>query len=489
MPLQTVHFNPNAFFDHSLQAGVFEPDIPAPDPLAETEASIEEEAETGDVFDPASLTFGFQGGSGPVEIVLCESHSIGEGRQANNPWLHELPDPVSRICWDNYASLSPKQARELGFENGDMISFENLDLPVHVQAGQAYGTMGIALGYGRQKCGKVGEGVGVNVWPLTSYAVGTTRYVSVTDKPVGTGKKHLLAQTQTHHSMEGRALVREARLSEFKEDPAAGNDLHTQFSEHAESLYPQREYPHHHWGMAIDLSACTGCANCVIACQAENNIPVVGKEEVLRVHEMHWIRIDRYYSGEEDDPEVVFQPVMCQHCDNAPCENVCPVAATNQSSEGLNQMIYNRCIGTRYCNNNCPYKVRRFNWFNYTEAGTLGGNLRDSAGMTQDLRRMVLNPDVTVRSQGVIEKCSFCFQRIQSAKLAAKAENRGLKDEELQTSCSQSCPAKAIVFGDMNDPGSEISKLMESGRRYNLLEEIYTKPSVHYLTKIRNKNA
>jgi Fe-S-cluster-containing dehydrogenase component/anaerobic selenocysteine-containing dehydrogenase len=489
MPLQATHFSPVAFFDHSLQTGIFEPDIPAPDPGTETGSLPEDEGDTGYVFDPASLSFEIPGRPGPVEIVLRESHSMGEGRQANNPWLQELPDPVSRICWDNYASLSPRQAGELGLNSGDVISLENLDLPVHIQAGQAYGTIGIALGYGRRKCGKVGEGVGVNAWSLSTYTGGTKRYELITDEPASTGMKHPLAQTQTHHSMEGRALVREAGLSEFRKDPSAGNELHSYFTGHSESLYPQREYPHHHWGMAIDLSACTGCANCVIACQAENNIPVVGKEEVLRVHEMHWIRIDRYYSGDETDPEVVFQPVMCQHCDNAPCENVCPVAATNQSSEGLNQMVYNRCIGTRYCNNNCPYKVRRFNWFNYTEAGTLGGNLRDAAGMTLDLRRMVLNPDVTVRSQGVIEKCSFCIQRIQSAKLAAKAENRGLLDEELQTACSQSCPAKAIVFGDMNDPGSEISKLMDSGRRYNLLEEIYTKPSVHYLTKIRNKNA
>jgi len=295
-----------------------------------------------------------------------------------------------------------------------------------------------------------------------------------------------LAQTQTHHSMEGRDFVRESDLTAYKEDPTAGNEMHAHFQEHSGSLYKEREFPNHHWGMAIDLSTCTGCANCVISCQAENNIPVVGKEEVSRVREMHWMRIDRYFSGDENDPQVVFQPVMCQHCDNAPCENVCPVAATNQSSEGLNQMVYNRCIGTRYCNNNCPYKVRRFNWFNYTEAGTLSGNLRDSAGMTQDLRRMVLNPDVTVRSQGVIEKCSLCVQRIQSAKLKAKAESRALSDDEMQTACSQSCPANSIVFGDMNDPSSEISKLMASGRRYNLLEEIYTKPSVHYLTKIRN---
>ena len=479
MPLQTVHFSPQAFFDHTLQEGIFEPDIPAAE-VSETEAIP---------FDPASLKFGGSGQTGPAEVVLYEGLAMGLGSQANNPWLQELPDPISRICWDNYASVSPKQASELGLQDGDVISMGNMEIPVHIQVGQAYGSIGIALGYGRRICGIVGKGVGKDAWHLTSFNDGTVRYYGTTGEITKTGEKHSLAQTQTHHSMEGRALVREAGLSEYKEDPAAGNELHAQVVEHSESLYQEREYLHHHWGLAIDLSTCTGCANCVIACQAENNIPVVGKEEVLRVHEMHWIRIDRYYSGDEEDPEVVFQPVMCQHCDNAPCENVCPVAATNQSSEGLNQMIYNRCIGTRYCNNNCPYKVRRFNWFNYTEAGTLSGNLRDRAEMTHDLRRMVLNPDVTVRSQGVIEKCSFCIQRIQSAKLVAKAENRGLEDEELQTACSQSCPANSIVFGDMNDPGSEISKLMSSGRRYNLLEEIYTKPSVHYLTKIRNKNA
>ena len=270
-------------------------------------------------------------------------------------------------------------------------------------------------------------------------------------------------------------------------NPAAGNELHAHHIEHNKSLYKERTYPHHHWGMAIDLSKCTGCGTCVIACQAENNVPVVGKEEVHRVHEMHWLRIDRYYTGTDDNPEVVFQPVLCQHCQNAPCENVCPVAATNHSSEGLNQMIYNRCFGTRYCNNNCPYKVRRFNWFNYTDAGTLRGNLRDKAGMTDDLRRMVLNPDVTVRGQGVIEKCSFCVQRIQAAKLNAKNENRALFENEIQTACSQSCPADAIVFGDMNDHESELSRLINSGRRYNLLEELFTMPSVNYLTKIKNK--
>lgn len=492
MPLQTEHFSPDAFFDHILQRGVFEPAISEPaipeSGTTETptsDSSPDSETETS-IFDPSSFGISEGSGDGITEVVLNESLVLGVGRQANNPWLQELPDPLTRICWDNVASVSPEQARELGLTSGDVVRINGAEIPVSIQPGQAYGTVGIALGYGRRVCGMVGLEVGTDVWPFTSEKNGNTMLWGKVDEIVPTGNKVQLAQTQTHHSMEGRAFVRESDLGSYTADPAAGNEMHTHFKEHSESLYPEREFPNHHWGMAIDLSTCTGCANCVIACQAENNIPVVGKEEVARVHEMHWMRIDRYFSGDENDPQVVFQPVMCQHCDNAPCENVCPVAATNQSSEGLNQMVYNRCIGTRYCNNNCPYKVRRFNWFNYTEAGTLSGNLRDSAGMTQDLRRMVLNPDVTVRSQGVIEKCSLCVQRIQSAKLTAKAESRALADDEMQTACSQSCPANSIIFGDMNDPSSEISKLMASGRRYNLLEEIYTKPSVHYLTKIRN---
>jgi molybdopterin-containing oxidoreductase family iron-sulfur binding subunit len=491
MPLQSEHFSPDAFFDHTLQKGVFEPAIPAPG--SETGLESEPESEVTDEavsesapFDPSSLEIEKDSGEGVTELVLYESIALGLGNQANNPWLQELPDPLTRICWDNVACISPAQASKLSIISGDVIKLDGLEIPVNVQPGQAEGTIGIALGYGRTICGVVGKGVGANVWPFSSKRGGNTLLWGVVNDLQPTGSHVQLAQTQTHHSMEGREFVRESDKASYTMDPTAGNEMHTHFEEHSKSLYPEREFPNHHWGMAIDLSTCTGCANCVIACQAENNIPVVGKEEVTRVHEMHWMRIDRYFSGDENDPEVVFQPVMCQHCDNAPCENVCPVAATNQSSEGLNQMVYNRCIGTRYCNNNCPYKVRRFNWFNYTEAGTLAGNLRDSAGMTQDLSRMVLNPDVTVRSQGVIEKCSMCVQRIQSAKLTAKAESRALSDDEMQTACSQSCPANSIVFGDMNDPSSEISKLIASGRRYNLLEEIYTKPSVHYLTKIRN---
>ncbi len=485
MPLQAEYFSPEVFFDHALHNGIFEPGVPSPGPG-------DEHTDKGDTaldrtpFDPDSLGSGDASGDDVTELVFYESIAIGPGRQANNPWLQELPDPVSKICWDNFAAVSPRQASELGLKPGDVIRLNGVEIPVHIQPGQAYGTVGIALGYGRRTCGMVGRGVGTDVWPSTVMKSGNIQYWGVAGEIVPVGTQAPLAQTQTHHSMEGRGLVRESDARSYKEDPTSGNELHTHFKEHAESLYPEREFPNHHWGMAIDLSTCTGCANCVIACQAENNIPVVGKEEIARVHEMHWMRIDRYFSGDENNPEVVFQPVMCQHCDNAPCENVCPVAATNQSSEGLNQMVYNRCIGTRYCNNNCPYKVRRFNWFNYTEAGTLGENLRDAAGMTQDLRRLVLNPDVTVRSQGVIEKCSMCVQRIQASKLKAKAENRALVDEEMQTACSQSCPANSIVFGDMNDPSSEISKLIKSGRRYNLLEELYTKPSVHYLTKIRN---
>lgn len=477
MTRQSEFHDPVAFFDHMIQRGIFEP---AP-------TSEKENGQGSVVFNPASVNVTGNSDKNITEIVLYESVALGEGRQSNNPWLQELPDSVTKICWDNYASVSPAQAKENNWNDGDVLRLGKVELPVHIQPGQAYGTIGVALGYGRTNCGKAGDGVGVNAWPLLTSENGNIVHCTRLDQIEKTAKTYLFAQTQTHHSMEGRALVREAVLDDFKKNPAAGNELHAYNLEHNKSLYKMRTYPHHHWGMAIDLSKCTGCATCVIACQAENNVPVVGKEEVHRVHEMHWMRIDRYYTGDEENPEVVFQPVLCQHCQNAPCENVCPVAATNHSSEGLNQMIYNRCFGTRYCNNNCPYKVRRFNWFNYSAAGTLTGNLHDKEEMTGDLRRMVLNPDVTVRAQGVIEKCSFCVQRIQAAKLKAKYENRALYENEIKTACSQACPANAIVFGDMNDKESELNKLISSGRRYNLLEELFTMPSVNYLTKIKNK--
>jgi molybdopterin-containing oxidoreductase family iron-sulfur binding subunit len=300
------------------------------------------------------------------------------------------------------------------------------------------------------------------------------------DKPDNTLKRKQLALTQEHYSMEGRPIVRETVLSKYKKDPSSGNEFHKEFESTHKTLYPDVKYDGFRWGLSIDLNSCVGCNSCVIACQAENNIPVVGKNEVIRRRIMHWIKIDRYYSDNPDNPLVYFQPLVCQHCDNAPCENVCPVSATNHSSEGLNQMTYNRCVGTKYCINNCPYKVRRFNWYRYTNNKAFDFNT------ASDLGKMVLNPDVTVRERGVVEKCSLCVQRIQEKKLQAKLENRRLKDYEIKTACMQACPSGAIVFGNLNDRNSKVSRLFTDPRKYALLEELHTLPSVGYLTKIRN---
>jgi Fe-S-cluster-containing dehydrogenase component len=294
---------------------------------------------------------------------------------------------------------------------------------------------------------------------------------------------HELAMTQEHHSMEGRAIVRETTLGEYNEDPHAGNEFHQQVEEHHTTLYAETKFDGHHWGLAIDLNKCIGCSACAIACQTENNIAVVGKAEVKRRRIMHWIRIDRYYSESPADPRVYHQPVMCQHCDNAPCENVCPVSATNHSNEGINQMSYNRCIGTKYCINNCPYRVRRFNWFAYVN------NQEFDYHQNSRLGKMVLNPDVVVRERGVVEKCSFCVQRIQEKKLQAKVEERALVDGDIKTACQQACPADALVFGDLNDPESKVSKMFRDERNYHLLEDLHTLPSVGYLTKVRNTKA
>lgn len=426
--------------------------------------------------------------SNGLEITFYEKVGIGDGRYANNPWLQEMPDPVTRVTWDNYICVPPKMAAENGWNTNDILTINNkVALPVLVQPGQADGTVSVALGYGRTAAGKVAEGVGGNGYSLLKIEDEQLQYCHTVDKIEKTGSDYYLAITQHHHSMEGREIVREASLKDYLKDPGAGNEFHKEVEQHNDTLYKKHDFPGHHWGMAIDLNKCTGCSACLIACTAENNVPVVGKNEVLRTHEMHWIRIDRYYTGHEDNPAVVRQPVMCQHCDNAPCENVCPVAATNHSDEGINQMAYNRCIGTRYCNNNCPYKVRRFNWFDYTRADSFKRNLVDTEGMTLDLRRMVLNPDVTVRAKGVIEKCSFCIQRIQAAKLTAKLEKRMLQDGEIRTACQQACPAEAIVFGDTNDPESKVSKMFKDPRNYHLLEELHVLPSVGYLTKISHR--
>jgi Fe-S-cluster-containing dehydrogenase component len=415
------------------------------------------------------------------EIILYESVAIGNGKHVNNPWLMELPDPVSRHCWDNIASVSPADAAKLGILTGQIIRLgESLTLPSFIQPGQAEGTVSVALGYGHTNSGPVGNNVGVNAYPYIVIKDGNRVYGFTSVKLENTLKQSQLALTQVHHSMEGRPIVRETVLSKYKDNPSSGNELHKEYESKHRTLYPEINYDGFHWGISIDLNSCVGCNSCVIACQAENNIPVVGKKEVKKRRIMHWIKIDRYYSDTPDDPKVYFQPLMCQHCDNAPCENVCPVSATNHSSEGLNQMAYNRCIGTKYCINNCPYKVRRFNWFRYTNNKAFDFN------MASDLGKMVLNPDVTVRERGVVEKCSFCVQRIQEKKLLAKLENRTLRDNEIKTACMQACPSGAIIFGNLKDKNSQVSKLFENPRQYHLLEELHTLPSVGSLTKIWN---
>jgi Fe-S-cluster-containing dehydrogenase component len=415
------------------------------------------------------------------EIVLAESVSIGTGMHSNNPWLMELPDPVSKHCWENVASISPADAEKLAIQTGHLIDIgKGLILPAFIQPGQAEGTVSVALGYGHTNSGPVSDKIGVNAYLAISISGGNRIYGYTAEKITNTQKLSELALTQVHYSMEGRPIVRETVLSRYKEDPSSGNEINKEFESTHKTLYPERKYDGFHWGMAIDLNACIGCNSCVIACQAENNIPVVGKDEVRRRRIMHWIKIDRYYSDSPDDPKVYFQPLTCQHCDNAPCENVCPVSATNHSSEGLNQMTYNRCVGTKYCINNCPYRVRRFNWYRYTNNKAFDFNT------ASDLGKMVLNPDVTVRERGVVEKCSFCVQRIQEKKLQAKLENRILEDNEIKTACMQSCPAGAIVFGNLNDKNSKVSLLLADSRRYHLLEELHTLPSVGYLTKVWN---
>ncbi len=419
--------------------------------------------------------------AGGFEIVITESVSIGNGIHSNNPWLMELPDPVSRQCWENVAAISRSDAKKLNLFMGSLVKLaDGLILPAFIQPGQAEGTISVALGYGHTNSGPVCNGIGVNLYPFIKLNKGNRLYNFVIDKLENTLKQTKLALTQDHNSMEGRPIVRETVLSEYKKDPSSGNAFHKEFEASQDTLYPDVKYDGFHWGVSIDLNSCVGCNACVIACQAENNIPVVGKDEVIRRRIMHWIKIDRYYSDAPDDLKVYFQPLACQHCDNAPCENVCPVSATNHSSEGLNQMTYNRCVGTKYCINNCPYKVRRFNWYRYTNNKVFDFNT------ASDLGKMVLNPDVTVRERGVVEKCSLCVQRIQEKKLQAKLEKRTIEDYEIKTACMQACPSEAIVFGNLNDKNSKVSKLFQDPRRYNLLEELHTLPSIVYLTRVRN---
>jgi MoCo/4Fe-4S cofactor protein with predicted Tat translocation signal len=443
-----------------------------------------------------------------VDLVVYQTVGLGTGSQANNPWLQEFPDPISKACWDNYIAMPKSLATSLDVKQDDVVRLEikgkpAIELPVLIQPGQAANSVAVAVGYGREVTGKTAKGVGANAYPLIS-STNTGLMYSANDVQITkTSNTRRIAQTQTHETIMARPVVQEAKLSEYQKNPAAGRELvHIQTAEGPVnptdiSLWNVHKYANHAWGMVIDLNSCIGCGACVIGCQAENNVPVVGRDEVLNRREMHWLRIDRYYSSaatKEDgyraleeaseNPEVVFQPMLCQHCNNAPCETVCPVAATTHSTEGINQMAYNRCVGTRYCANNCPYKVRRFNWFSYPE------NDKFDFHMNNDLGKMVLNPDVTVRARGVMEKCTFCVQRIQAGKLEAKKERRRPIDGTILTACAQACPTQAISFGDMNDPDSVVSQILNEEydkRAFHVLEEINTRPNVSYLTKIRNK--
>ncbi len=475
--------------------------------------------------------------AGPVELVLYQKVSIGDGSQANNPWLQELPDPVSKVTWDNYVMMSPAMAKSLlkldvmNQEYGNQSNYEvhpekpvvkitangnSLELPVIVIPGMHPAVVAVAVGYGRQSANKdksseyigmAANGAGKNAYQLAGF-YGTEQYSTVATVEK-TGTTYPLAQTQVHGFTESRPILFETNLSSFTANPEAvleevnkervdiTNGGSTDFVKDA-TMYPDFDKPGIKWGMSIDLNTCTGCSACVVACTAENNVSVVGKIQVQKAHEMHWLRIDRYFTGDLENPDVVFQPMLCQHCDNAPCENVCPVAATNHSSEGLNQMTYNRCIGTRYCANNCPYKVRRFNWLDFTGADSFPDNQKPIVGtymnevvmqMNDDLTRMVLNPDVTVRSRGVIEKCSFCVQRLQETKLNAKKEQDPTLVRNVKVACMQACPTNAISFGNVNDKESDVYKIRhvdQKHRNFYVLEQLHVLPNVSYLAKVRN---
>ena len=473
----------------------------------------------------ASITKNYKANSDKMELAIYEKVTMGTGSQANNPYLQECPEPVSKACWGNYAMVSLATAKKLSLDQEvelDTLEVEvsvngkTVKLPFIVQPGQANDTVAIAIGYGRTKAGKSANNVGINAYPFASVINGNIAFSNTGDVIVkATGETAKIARTQTHNTVMARqSVVQETVLSAYKKNVEAGrfkpsvltsegkkeisaeNGNKEQINTTGVSLWNGHKYNNHAWGMVIDLNTCTGCAACVVSCNAENNIAVVGRQEVINRREMHWMRIDRYYSSDADvedakgleyaseNPEVIFQPMLCQHCNNAPCETVCPVLATTHSTEGLNQMTYNRCIGTRYCANNCPYKVRRFNWFRYYQTDEYDFQFNN------DLGRMVINPEVTVRSRGVMEKCSMCIQRIQAGKLEAKKEKRRPKDGEIQVACAQSCPTDAITFGDMNDETSEITKLLNAerkGRAFGVIEEINVKPNISYLVKIRNK--
>jgi molybdopterin-containing oxidoreductase family iron-sulfur binding subunit len=471
MPRQSALTEFDAFWDHTLERGVLDLGDAAAAPAGDTATGGDWQAAAAAIRDDSQHA----AGGDRYELAVFESVGLRDGRHANNPWLLEMPDPISKVTWGNVAMIAPRLADKLDLRTGDVISLTSaagaIELPVFLQPGQHGRTISVALGFGRQQVGKAGNNVGVNAFPQTSVVRGARRLWAGGVTVAKTGRSEKIASTQTHFDMEGRPIVLETTRAELgrPED-----------KEVLPNLWNERAQGDKSWGMTIDLDSCTGCSACVVACQAENNVAVIGKDQVQRQRIMHWIRIDRYYHGSEDNPQSLHQPMMCQHCGHAPCETVCPVLATTTSSEGLNQQVYNRCIGTRYCANNCPYKVRRFNWYNYT------GNPRFDFNMANPVGRLVLNPDVTVRSRGVMEKCSLCVQRIHVAKNAAVKRGSPIKDGEIKTACQQVCPTDAITFGDLNDPHSQVAQRMRGERTYKVLDELGTRPNVAYLKKVRH---
>ena len=423
-----------------------------------------------------------QGSTSGLEIVFVPSPSLHDGRFANNAWLQELPDPLTKLTWDNPALMSPKTAEMVSVANEDVVRLDyggrSLELPVWIIPGMADGVVALTLGYGRQRVGRIGAGVGFDAFKVrSSKATGFDGGLTLSKL----GRRYALSTTQDHGSMEGRPLVRESTLTELRspkeeEERPGALGVFEEKPEHFSLWNPHTYDKGHQWGMTIDLNTCIGCNACMVACQSENNVPVVGKDQISRHREMHWLRVDRYFSGEPSgNPEVVFQPVPCMQCEDAPCEQVCPVAATVHDGEGLNVMVYNRCIGTRYCSNNCPYKVRHFNFYNFTKD-------------TPNILKLAMNPDVTVRARGVMEKCSYCVQRINRGKIDAKLAGRDFRDGDVKTACQQACPASAIEFGDIRDASSRVAKAKADPRNYALLEDLNTKPRTTYLAKVRNPN-
>ena len=423
-------------------------------------------------------------------VMLKESYQAGDGRFLNNGWMQELPHPVSKITWDNYAAISHATAKELGVDSNDKIKItvgnKSLEIPCFIQPGNADNVVTIELGFGRTVVGVVGQKVGFDAIPLISAAKGITPWIiNASDVVKGNGSYKLISTMEhnmfgdalTHEAAQKRKIIQEGTLNEFKKNPKFIKENN---EEEKISLYNAHPYPGIKWAMAVDLNKCIGCSECVIACNAENNIPIVGKDQVAVSREMEWLRVDRYYSGTIDDPIVNNELMLCQQCDNAPCENVCPVAATTHSPDGLNQMIYNRCVGTRYCSNNCPYKVRRFNFFNFRDHFK-------NAYQQSNLLSLVYNPEVTVRSRGVMEKCTFCIQRIMEARSDAIREHKPLKGSDVTTACQDACNTNAIKFGDMNDHDSEFyKKYREHELGYYVLEDLNTRPNVTYIAKLRN---